>query len=682
MDRTLAPGLGSPGVAYRTPVDAPSLGRAFDATFLLKLLMRGKNLYLVSPHGPADADGEGENPAGEEARAIFAWLVDALSPLEPPEDELDPDYRRDVEEYRRKKDILGQAAALRSTYAQGLNLFGKPPGWVPRRSLEEYDDDMKELLGPLQAMETAFTKDLHDAEEADTIDRRLTDRLGDLRQVGARNEMEMQGLREQMGEAVDRIEEYTGRLTDIKEKIESILAQYELDLRRYVECDFSLEGLFGALEMMLFMGKPSAETAPMFGAMGVIEGGRLVTGLIDGMGKVGGVERSHIIQDIERLEGGIRPGLRTMLESRGDGTLVDRDSGATLLLADLDDFEREMARFQKAFPEHGARLRTATTGLKEAVRLRVDAIMTYNAIVGRAVQIQSQQSELTSQAAVIESGRYDVSDPTRAGAVSYIGALYQDLRNRAMELLYLTDRALAFWSAGKASPGGYGHYRKSVWGEGVPLTNVDAKTLEQARAQIATEVGKHQEAMSRKRMRAPHDKSGAVRSEIVVSVTDPGQLEAFRETGRLYFSTVRSADPARPDELAVPFLTDRYNIHVWYMRPRLVGVTSERAIKIDIVHLGFDRLDQKDGTTVDFVHDPVPTEFQYRPGAEPVDFAGGTDGSFYEVGDTNPGFAPPGLFARWNLHVHAVDNPTLDLSKLSRIDIELGILFELGSGHG
>lgn len=98
-DRSLNPGAGDAGEWSIEPLAPYSLGHSFDSTYFLKLLMRGKNLYLMSPPGPKSQAPAPGHELSENAFDILNWLVKTLQPLHA--DDGGPD-----DEFRRKREIF------------------------------------------------------------------------------------------------------------------------------------------------------------------------------------------------------------------------------------------------------------------------------------------------------------------------------------------------------------------------------------------------------------------------------------------------------------------------------------------------------------------------------------------------------------------------------------------------
>lgn len=643
------PWIGAPGEMTHEPVSAKLLGEEFDSTFFLKLLARGQNLFLTAAPAAKNTD-----PTKTPAYEIFDWITAVLSTLDVSDDP----------EYLRKKIIFEQANTLRLRCAHGRNVFGRAPSWVPRCSLDRYVKDMTTVAGPLQTMEATFLKMQADADQADLVDQHLSDALQTMEQQQQDYTAQINELTLELKDSVSSIDAVTAEYDDVRVKLGDVLAQYKLDVSTYRQ-GCSMDKMFKALEMVAF------DTDNM--AMVAVQGAELfesANALADG------VDRDYVIQYMEQLQRETADGLgadlnahlTTLVVQGADGKLSFKDDKTPLLLADLKDFEKEMTKFSNAFPDHGDALNAVTYNLQDAVRRRGDALLDYNSLLGQALQLSAKKALLAERQTSIREKLYRKADPTRAGAVSYIAALYQDMRNQASELVYNADRALAYWSAGMALPkrGFSSFQQQALWADGPAPSQFTAVDLLAAITDMNAEMRAQQEKFGSPQMRFPSDAN--VKSEMILSITDKAQLGAFRSQRKLSFSTLVQAPRG---------VEDKYDLRVWYARPRLRGVKvhdADTTVEINIVHLGRDTLHPQAGAPIIFTHDAVSSQFSYSPEtpAGQKDYGMGGDGSFFQGKDD--GYAPLGLLAAWQLQIDARANPGIDLSGLTEIEVEFGCL--------
>lgn len=643
------PWRGAPGEETHEPVSSKLLGEEFDSTFFLKLLARGQNLFLTAAPAAKTTD-----PTKTPAYEIFDWITAVLSTLDVSDDP----------EYLRKKIIFEQANTLRLRCAHGRNVFGRAPSWVPRCSLDQYVKDMATVAGPLQTMEVTFLKMQADADQADLVDQHLSDALQTMEQQQQDYTAQINELTLELKGSVSSIDAVTAEYDDVRVKLGDVLAQYKLDVSTYRQ-GCSMDKMFKALEMVAF------DTDNM--AMVAVQGGELfesANALADG------VDRDYVIQHMEQLQRETADGLgadlsahlTTLVVQGADGKLSFKDDKTPLLLADLKDFEKEMTKFSNAFPDHGDALNAVTHNLQDAVQRRGDALLDYNSLLGQALQLSSKKALLVERQTSIREQLYRKADPTRAGAVSYIAALYQDMRNQASELVYNADRALAYWSAGMALPkrGFSSFQQQALWADGPAPSQFTSVDLLDAITDMNADMRAQQEKFGISQMPIPSDAN--VKSEMILSIADKAQLGAFRSQGKLSFSTLVQAPRG---------VEDKYDLRVWYVRPRLRGVKvhdADAIVEINIVHLGRDTLHPQSGPPIFFTHDAVSSQFSYRPEtpAGQKDYGMGGDGSFFQ--GKSDGYAPLGLLAEWQLQIDARANLGIDLSGLTEIEVEFGCL--------
>lgn len=642
------PWRGALGESQHGEVTPAMLGAEFDSTFLAKLLARAQNLFLM-----AAPLGRHDDPTKTPAYRMLDWMVGILEP-QPASD--DP-------ESRRKQALLVQARMLRRRCADGRNLFGRAPDWVPRRSIDEHAKDMQALAGPLSELESRFTTMMKDADDIERIDAHLSDAMQDMSLAQQSLSARIDRLTPQLRAGVGEIDTLTADVGSVRVQLQNVLSQYRLDVATYRQ-GCSLASLFKSLEMIAFEPTNLAMVAVQGLELGVSAGE-----LADG------VDRADVIQHLDRLQrdagGGMGSALaekfQSLVQTGPDGALTYKDDRTPLLLTEVEAFEQEMKRFSAAFLDHGDALAAVTWNLKDTIRRRGEALLQYNALLGQAVQLNAQRTALAERQATVAGKLYAHADPTRAGCVSHLAALYQDARTQAMELVYTADRALAYWSGGMArAQCGFANFQaQAQWSDGPSPSQFTAPDLLAAVADMSVQMRAQQERFAGPEMRFPSDPR--FQSEIVLSITDKAALAAFGAQRRLDFDT--SLTPPAG-------LHGKLDLRVWYVRPRLRGAKAPpgAAVEIDVVQLGCDAVQPQGGVSVEFTHDPVASQFSYRPDtpAGQQDYGAGGDGRFYQGADD--GYAPLGLLGRWALRIDPGANPGLDLAGLTAVDIEFGCL--------
>jgi len=304
---------------------------------------------------------------------------------------------------------------------------------VPRRSIDEYAKDMQAPAGPLAELEGRFTAMMKEADAIDKLDTHMSDSLQDmdLAQQGltARNDQLTQRLRA----GVDEIDTLTADIGAVRVELENVLTQYRLDIATYRQ-GCSVANLFKSLEMIAF--------EPTNLAMVAVQGVELTDSAFE---LAEGVNRDDVIRQLDHLQtdaggglaGALNEKFQALVQQGPDGHLTYKGDRTPLLLASVEAFEQEMKNFSAAFPDHGDALASVTWNLKDTIRRRGEALLEYNALLGQAHELNAQMIALAERQAIVAGKLYEHADPTRAGCVSHIAALYQDLRTQAVDLVYI-----------------------------------------------------------------------------------------------------------------------------------------------------------------------------------------------------------------------------------------------------
>ena len=341
---------GIDGTIVREAVADGALGQAGSAIFLNQLLQRARNRYLYEPPSSFSSKALREQ---SEAFRILSWLVAVLSPVA---------FAQDAESLR-KKAVLLQASALLNAFEKGRNVFGRTQTWVPRLSLTTFQADSAKLIKVFGDVEATYKTLMAAAENAEDLDVHLA---GSIDQLHATKDV-LQAKRDhvlgEMDEIVQRIDYYSTALGNLRVAVTNEISEDELRVKSYFAC--SMDSIFKAMEMVAF--------DPENMMMAATQAASLIYGA---MTSINGVKKEHILAETEQLQGDLKASLTTEFQDRIDPNhLTFKDDRTALLFTDLDAFERELVKFQEAFPDHGDNLRKMTTGLKDGVKNRSDAVM-------------------------------------------------------------------------------------------------------------------------------------------------------------------------------------------------------------------------------------------------------------------------------------------------------------------
>lgn len=651
-DRNATPGIGAAGSVSSPTFSDETIGAAFDSTWLLKMLQRAKNYYMYTPPQPGLSDADRRNTP---AFLMLDWLVSSLYSL---------NLTENTAENLRKKEILTEAVILLNNYSKGKSIFGKDLNWVPRRSLAELQQEMQALIPIYKDIEKTFLTNLKNEATTNQNNLDLTASKNQLSQSQDIINKKIQSIKEIIPDKANQIDLVNNNLQNLKANLSSILAD-DLDaIKNYFQC--SLENVLKALEMIAF----DPENLFMAGVQGA--------GLLNkSLTEINGEKKSNIIDKITRLQGDLKASVREEYNNNPPSP----DDYTEILIADLDDFTQNMGNFEQAFSDHGDALKSALADLKSLVKLRGERLIEYNVTLSTLLQYQQQNDTIQSQIDNVNRQISTNADPVQTGLVSYYGAMYQNMRDQVMELVFDSDQALQFWSGGSAKPEkGFDHFREQIlWTDAEAPSQFSAADLEDALAGLMKAAGDQQEKFGIGKMSIPDNSS--LMGNIAIKIDDAGTINHFRDNKAFNIRTVKE-NAVGALEFTVENTSGLYDIRVRYVRPRLrfnAGTTfnAGQTATFNITHLNEDRLYRKDGSYADFKHDPVTTLFTQSlvPSPDGKDWGSGGDGTFNENNNGNgedSEFAPPGLFTSWKIVLDTSNVP--DLTQLASIDIEFGCL--------
>lgn len=651
-----------PSVIHGTPLNVYNVSMEmllenFHSDFLLKLLQRAKNLYLYAPpksKNPSNAEKESNG-----AYRILFWLTGTLGVME-----LKPKLAED----KRKYEIYKSANTLLNNFNKGKSLFGKPINWVPRLSLQEYQKILNNTIQPFTTIESKFLAQYDKVRLSQDKQTKIKEALANIEANKSIISAKIDWIKPEMIKAGDMLDVYTKELQNQLDGLKEIIRITKEAIKNYRDCSFA--NILKALEMMAFEGS---------GMMAGVQAGNLI---YKSMTEINGVKKDSIIKDIDNLNYD-RNDDEIMLTSIA-GKINADDSGTKLLLADLKSFENSMVKFQKALPKGGQDLKNATANIKNIVQKRGKAIIEYNARVSLLMKYMSELDTLTSKNKELENAETAGSDPTALGLESHYAVMYQSVRESIMELVYDTERALAFWSVNEAKvEKGFEFFRqKSLWVQQASPSQFTSTDLNAALVLIMKKMSTHEERLSSPKT-VFKDFDGN-KSELVINIMEAETIKSFQTTPNpsLSFRTVHESEDPGDDEYTIENAEGLKEIRVTYIRPRLIFKTPASGEKIDIGSKGVIFTIQYLGTSdILYPSAGIPAEYQHSPlmvgFTQLFEYTGKHDhnpngGSL--IDEQKNIFAPIGIYGDWMITIDRNKdmNKNLNLDQLESICIEFG----------
>jgi hypothetical protein len=661
VKRIAGDGIGKSITPGKVLVSTGKLSKEYDSTFLLKMLQKAKNLFLYQP--PYDLANRKEREQTEVYK-LFTWINTVSS------------VSGETAEDKRKIEINKEVNVLKKNYRRGKNIYGKYENWVPRLKVDQYKKNLTDLVEPYSQIESHFKTKIKEAEVKAEKEMDLKKMQSQLETKKAILTDKIRVLKGKVKPVVDKIYDLSESMSATKASMLKILPDYDKQIHTYIDCNLS--SILKAAEMIAF--------DPENLAMAAVQGAKLLN---DSLNKIEGIDENMLYGDIDRLDDMLNNEKQPLSLENGVRSQIDSGKQDNLLISKLDDFEKEMSKVNKDLYDNGINLKSAINQLKVIIGARSSAKIEYKTIFSMILQYQTQIETIDSKLTTIAKGFDKRYDPTQTATVSYLGVLYQNMRDLVLETLFDADRALRFVKAGNSGfPNGFDKYKKKVlW------MNTDMPmqfTADDLRVSIVDIQKEMTDRLANWGNGAKIEPSkGKYIGDIKVVIDDKDALEVIENSTNYKFEVqTQRKDILEDSEYYLEDTEDKFDIRVIYVRPRLIFENQaadhgSKKAEFKIIHNGNTQLTDDEGIVRDYKHKTVNTFFTQLLDLpiDGKDFGSGSNGSLVEqdlngkyVPDKDAYFAPVGAFAHWNFEIDMTNsiNKGLSLDQLNRIEIEFG----------
>ncbi|MFC4778058.1 hypothetical protein ACFO9Q_14750 [Paenibacillus sp. GCM10023252] len=525
---------------------------------------------------------------------------------------------------------------------QGQDMFGYDNSDVPLGSFHFYNNLLNELITNFGLLEADYAE-YFQALAANTahIDKikRARDRQASLI---ATAEAQLTTLRSQAVKTARIIDGYQAELPSLKRTLEDKIEELKEQIR--VHFDFNFDTIFQSLTSLAFAPESKLmilNEASQFLYQGTME-------VTDDKGEP--VRKSYIVRQLKSVKASIDT-LQEGFQALDNGTLAPDDPGAAKLVAAEQDVEQFFNDFYDQFPQSLDDLKTAFRAYIDKVQERNNQILTYNAIVLLLYKNLQIIDSANARTAALNEDTLDAMSPDLPDLVTLISELYYAARNQVMEMLDLTSRAYRFWALSDQS------LTSEVYaGRSLPELNHTALV-----GAMNTILGKYQQAVENFGTNhdrfPPHDNQ---RGKIIDVPAE--QVELFKDLKQLMIRI----------PVDHPVFAGMANVRVQNVRVWMTGIhpaAADDTVTIRITHTGKEQMVSSAQDVYTFKHEPVNKIFIYHTKTQEI-MEEANFGVEQSDGGTTNEYAALGPFTTWHISIDPDDNPGIDLSSVSQIQIE------------
>ncbi|MEA2326268.1 MAG: hypothetical protein QOE68_1227 [Thermoanaerobaculia bacterium] len=679
-----ASSAGSPaGTTYfsGSSFDNDGVWRESAAPQALMLLQKVKLFYLM---------GDPTNQVG----TLLGWLVGSAQSY---------GAMNGIPDLAMYAAIGAEASALLTQFQQGRDYYGNLPTYAPRPALSFYTAALTPMLGlggnagTLNAIEDAYNAYFTQLNSAELSTDTLNTALAQVQvQLGGSDPTHPtpNSLPDQLSKTValangliPTIAADQAALSAQATILDTALANYQADLEAVAAGECILQSIIQAGSM--FASAEGVDSTMVSDLSGDASSG--VSWVFGQMPSGTALQQSTLISQLGVLQGSSTTDLNASAASAWTNYSSEVQNNTYMLLSSEDQMNTLFGQYTNAIPG-SANPDTMTADAKSAVdaintyiaevqKLNAD-IIAYNGYVNQVASILGQIQQATVQQGQLQTSisNFNQQNAELPALVAFMGKLYDDARSVALSTLYQAYRAYMYWSL-YASFQGFGALAGLSNPEGIDATSLAAAWTNSLMPSFQTAVANASDGPES----FPASPSEAGASGLTYTLTadqNPGLFATLLKLNSANLYTMSFVLPAwssgqpaaQSNQPANPFV-DKVNVRINKARPWLTGATvtpgndGSEMISVDIIHTGGEWIISSDGVTKNrFTHEPILQTFTYNQAVSPQAIQIDTD--FAKTDDQGNAYAAPSPFTIWTIVVDPNENPGLDMSKVTQLEIE------------
>ncbi|KZT19025.1 hypothetical protein NEOLEDRAFT_1183727 [Neolentinus lepideus HHB14362 ss-1] len=529
------------------------------------------------------------------------------------------------------KNSLQRAKAYMSQLGKGFDFYGHDPTWVPRGSYDFYKTQLKDVLDGVTGIEDNYWDYVNSVK--DQIKRRATIRQSQVtaKIVIDRAKSDIRRLEDSLSITAKLIASFSPLIPEKRKALLSEIEKLSYDIQHHFAVSFS-NFIDAAAQFAFSPGLP----------MGTVQAGRLIfdakTTIPDGYG--GKIDKDYLINQVEGITAdteGLEEGLKM---GSGSPTLTIDDPGAAKLIAE----EKKLVALINQYGYLLKDLKSIRAKFDDYIKMVLDrnnAVIHYNAMVTLWAETETTINQQEQKLDVLNHSALDDIDPSLPVLAAFVRESYFHTVAQALRLLYVTERALAFWTlqppvSNLATLRANGFERKGL-----------SQALQSARTDILVAYDDVVENSTNKSQKFSNIRLDLDADDL--SVLKDGSSVILR-IPEAYSFTLRDDSP----------FADCSDVRLTTVRFYVKGATTnDSMLSVSLAHLGAETIVDVDDLPHNFTHNQIQFKFQYNYVSNAIQ----TDG---DIGDlVNGEYALPGPFAYWSVAVNDSYNKSLDLSDVT-----------------
>lgn len=561
------------------------------------------------------------------------------------------------------KSVYEQAKCRLNRLLLGQDMWGHGDDWVPRLSIQFYDDYVNYQL-KLLAEEEQVISDYEAAwkESRETMEK-VNKGIDSMQSHKEAADAKIRVLTDENGPlkmSVYKIASFTPQLNAKRTGLAKQFRNVNLDKfdpQIIVEAFSTVTGL-----------KKDFDSLKKLGSLGY-DLYKEHTIVRDADGKK--VEKKYVIDQLGTCADTLESLLETF-STRKDHTIAIDDPGCIKILASIKDIKKIMEQFKNVLPkEWQKKLNKDLDEYVKLIQMRNDAVMEYNAALQLLAESLNDRDYYQDQALKLAQARTEL-DPSLPAIIYWLRKARDGLRLMIMQNLNYQGRAIRYW----------GLRDNIAMLNAQPLQDAVFLHAQQEKLHQTFADCLHQYATNVRNVWPARDEQQGLFKRLTAE-----QVTALKNSGTMTpngmeYNLFLTIDPIIDQNT----FQARIDIRLSQIRLWLIGAdvapepTGRKLLSIQLIHSGDDDIQDERGIEHKFSHDPVAIRFDYDAGkvASADDalsrhvFSRQQIQDDHYIGDsvTKSSIAALGPYTTWRVRVLESANRGLDLRGLKEAYLE------------
>lgn len=622
------------------------------------------------------------NPGGfESAAVLYNWLQWVIYPIVQSGSSAPPGNNFSPPELAILLDVYSQAQAMANQLVLRHDYFGNLFSYVPRVSYKVQQMLLNQMVAAFQGLESGYISyfDLLQKNQAT---------YNEIVGQESATSTQITNTQEQLNTLVKNAKQIVDTLNRQLSEIKSAITVMDEKVQAYRQELIRQAIINGCANASIDMMKLVCQTLT-----GAVTGN--VTGLVAELaGKVTDAAVEQTMSAAGKALGNnkdILSSVQALLEDIATLSQVyaQNPNNVTngtykLLVEDQTALQKQLAKYTSVLPNNaaGKAALDAINHFIDVVQQRNVNVVQYNSDLSQYVSLNSTLAKLREQLDQIQNLPTN-ANPGLPWIVSFMARLYHTVRSEILYQMYLTGRALGYWGLDPSTAG-----LSSFVNVSDPAA-INSSTLSGASIALLGAFNGALEAFGTGALTtfpAQGQKQGIIvpfteqeyparLAALMVKTSSNNNNAGYVYTVSLPIQTVTQKTPAQGSPFA-----DWSNVRISTARPWVVGAkTTSGNLTVAITHNGAEGFADLSNNLMWFTHEPITATFKFQINNNAIlrDSDGfGTihsgSGGYYDAAD----FAPPGPFTMWTIMIDPDQNPGLDVSGVTAINLEF-----LGAGY-